>query len=279
MVIVRGILTGMASGNVELVRRGFEAFMRGDEDALRELLDPRAQWLWYEPSAADCHSRDQVLTTLGARRREGVVTGIDAIVEGGELVFVEVTGPALREWGLPDGKACMTVTFRDGRIVRMQDHRSRADALAAAGLAPRPRADAAATTPVPTQPGADRVSGLIPFVHVADVEASIRFYEHLGFRVTDTHPPGASRLGWAALRSEQAELMLERTDAPIDRRAQAVLFYLYSHDLAALRGRLLAAGVAAGEIVDGTPGPRAEMRVEDPDGYVLMIAQLDLSAT
>jgi len=26
---------------------------------------------------------------------------------------------------------------------------------------------------------------------------------------------------------------------------------------------------------DGSPGPREEMRVTDPDGYVLMIAQID----
>jgi len=34
-------------------------------------------------------------------------------------------------------------------------------------------------------------------------------------------------------------------------------------------------GIEAGEIEDGSPGPREEMRVTDPDGYVLMIAQID----
>ena len=42
-----------------------------------------------------------------------------------------------------------------------------------------------------------------------------------------------------------------------------------------LRDRLSAAGIDAGEIVDGRPGPAVEMRVEDPDGYVLMIAQTE----
>jgi catechol 2,3-dioxygenase-like lactoylglutathione lyase family enzyme len=166
----------------------------------------------------------------------------------------------------------MVVTVRDGRIVRMQDHRSREDALAGAGLAPKP----ALRPPTAVEPGADRVSDLIPFVPVADVEDSIAFYEHLGFRVTGTHPPGgATPLGWAWLESDDAGLMLQRTGAPIDRRTQAVVFYLYSRDLWALRQRLLAADVAVVEIVDGSPGPRAEMRVEDPDGYVLMIAQVE----
>jgi ketosteroid isomerase-like protein len=54
-------------------------------------------------------------------------------------VFVEVTGPGLAQWGQPEGRACMVVTIRDGRIVRMQDYASRAAALAGAGLPPDPQ--------------------------------------------------------------------------------------------------------------------------------------------
>jgi catechol 2,3-dioxygenase-like lactoylglutathione lyase family enzyme len=167
----------------------------------------------------------------------------------------------------------MVVTMRDGRIVRMQDHRTRADALADAGLAPRP----VVPPPAPlehTQPGWDQVSGLIPFVHVADVSVSIAFYERLGFRVTATHPTGTREPDWASLAADEAELMLARADEPVLARAQSVLFYLYCRDLFGLRGRLIAAGIGAGEIVDGRPGPSAEMRLEDPDGYVLKIAQV-----
>jgi hypothetical protein len=61
----------------------------------------------------------------------------------------------------------------------------------------------------------------------------------------------------------------------IDRAGQGVLFYLYSDDLAALREQLLADGIHVGEIVDGTPGPPQEMPLTDPNGYVLMVAQLE----
>ena len=61
----------------------------------------------------------------------------------------------------------------------------------------------------------------------------------------------------------------------IDHAGQGVLFYLYSADLAALREQLVAEGIHVGEIVDGIPGPSNEMRLTDPDGYVLMVAQLD----
>jgi catechol 2,3-dioxygenase-like lactoylglutathione lyase family enzyme len=110
-------------------------------------------------------------------------------------------------------------------------------------------------------------------VHAADVERSVAFYRHLGFAPVDTYKPGGE-LVWAFVQVEQAQLMLARADAPMDHREQAVLFYLYTHDLAGLRDQLVARGLAPGEIVDGCPGPRREMRVADPDGYVLMIAQI-----
>lgn len=82
------------------------------------------------------------------------------------------------------------------------------------------------------------------------------------------------RLVWAALASDGAELMVALAGEPVDPGSQAVLFYLYAQDLAGLREQLLAAGVKAGKIKDGSPGPSEEMRVIDPDGYVLMVAQI-----
>jgi len=128
----------MATGNDELVRSSFDAFLRGDWNALAEVMAPDVQWLWHEPGHWDCHDRRKVLSTLFDRQREGVVTGLNDIVAVDERVFVELTGPRLVEWGLPGGQACMVVTVRDGRIVRMQDYPSRRAALAGAGLPPEP---------------------------------------------------------------------------------------------------------------------------------------------
>ena len=122
-------------------------------------------------------------------------------------------------------------------------------------------------------PPEHRVRRLIPFVHVAKVQRSIDFYHHLGFVVASVYRYRGQPV-WAALRSEGAELMVTSGDA-IDQAGQGVLFYLYSGDLAALRGQLLASGIDAGEIEDGTPGPREEMELRDPDGYVLKVAQIE----
>jgi hypothetical protein len=102
---------------------------------------------------------------------------------------------------------------------------------------------------VPAAP-AHRINRLTPFVHVEDVARSIAFYG-------------------------QAELMVSTDGDPIDPAGQGVLFYLYSDDLRSLRDQLLAAGIAAGEIEDGTPGPTQQMQIIDPDGYELMVAQTD----
>jgi uncharacterized glyoxalase superfamily protein PhnB len=126
---------------------------------------------------------------------------------------------------------------------------------------------------VPSPPE-QRVSGLIPFVHVEDVEGSIAFYHHLGFIPVSVYKYRGHPV-WAALRSEGAELMVSTDGEPMDPTDQGVLFYLYSRDLAALREQLLAAGVDAGEILDGTPAPREQMRITDPDGYVLMVSQIE----
>jgi catechol 2,3-dioxygenase-like lactoylglutathione lyase family enzyme len=124
------------------------------------------------------------------------------------------------------------------------------------------------------EPSEQRVNRLVPFVRVVEVERSVDFYRHLGFAVQDV-AKYKERLSWASLQSENAEIMLEGTYGPSDPDHQRVQFYLYSRDLTALREQLLRAGIEAGEIEDGSPGPREEMRVTDPDGYVLIIAQID----
>jgi Glyoxalase/Bleomycin resistance protein/Dioxygenase superfamily len=121
---------------------------------------------------------------------------------------------------------------------------------------------------------AERVTGLIPFVQVADVGRSIAFYELLGFEVTDTYVH-EGKLDFVALESGSARTMLVRAAGQIDPRQQTVRFYLYAEDLDALRGHLNENDINPGPIVDGSPGPQREMTVRDPDGYCLMVAEID----
>jgi catechol 2,3-dioxygenase-like lactoylglutathione lyase family enzyme len=119
----------------------------------------------------------------------------------------------------------------------------------------------------------DRVHELVAFVHVADVQRTADFYAHLGFSEESRHVLPDGRLDWVFLSSDRARIMFARAGEPVDCHVQAVLFYLYAYDLDALRERLLGAGLEPGPIEDGTPGPKRELRLFDPDGYVLMIAE------
>ena len=54
---------------------------------------------------------------------------------------------------------------------------------------------------------------------------------------------------------------------------QAVLFYFYSPALIALRAHLLECGVKVSPITYPDYMPKGEIRVDDPDGYCLLIGQ------
>lgn len=170
----------------------------------------------------------------------------------------------------------MVVTIKDTKITELKGcaHRAVAMSYAQTGQAPAAPATFGVQPPeTEIEPPEQRVDRLVPFVQVANVERSVAFYHHLGVTPKSIYK-FRDLLAWAALESDGAEVMFQRSD-PIDHEHQGILFYLYSHDLAALRKQLLAAGIEAGEIEDGSPGPRQEMRVVDPDGYVLMIAQIE----
>jgi catechol 2,3-dioxygenase-like lactoylglutathione lyase family enzyme len=115
---------------------------------------------------------------------------------------------------------------------------------------------------------------LVAFAHVASVERSIAFYADLGFRVLNTVVPnGQTAPVWAWLESDKANLMVGSASGPIDHTQQAVLFYLYFDNIKETRAALVALGHTLGEIKYPFYMPGGECRLEDPDGYVLMLAQ------
>lgn len=122
------------------------------------------------------------------------------------------------------------------------------------------------------------VNNLIPYAHVSDVPRSVKFYQLLGFRVISRHehPPG--KLLWAHLEANHGRIMLAQADGPVDAGVQAILFYLYADDVAALRKHLLENSVEVSEIGRPFYMPNGEIRITDPDGYCLLIGQLQPSS-
>lgn len=134
------------------------------------------------------------------------------------------------------------------------------------------------------------ITGFVPYLHVQSVRESQAFYERLGL-VLDSRFGDDNDPYWARLKAPGCDLMLAKASGAIDPGAQAVLFYLYAPDVLALRQTLLEAGLMDGGAFTGgacaSPRsgmvfeikrpfymPEGELRVHDPDGYVLLIGQL-----
>ena len=135
------------------------------------------------------------------------------------------------------------------------------------------------------------ITGFVPYLHVKDVLASQAFYERFGLTLDSRFGPEGAPY-WARMKAPNCDLMLASADAPIDPRSQAALFYLYIEDVAAFREYLVSSGLEdggafEGEGTDDFPRcgkvfavtnpfymPAGEIRVHDPDGYVLLVGQL-----
>ena len=123
------------------------------------------------------------------------------------------------------------------------------------------------------------IRAVVPMIHVTDVDRSVEFYRLLGFEVGHRMPPDGP-MHWAWLYTPAAadwkrapNLMFTRSESPINPEVQEVLFYLYAPDMVSVRDKLLQSAIKVGEISYPDYLPKGEFRVDDPDGYCLMIAQ------
>jgi len=110
-------------------------------------------------------------------------------------------------------------------------------------------------------------------VHVADVHRTVDFYKLMGLEVRGSLRNPSGELQWVYLACQRAEVMFVRADEAVIASQQTVLFYLYSAELIALREHLLASGVKVSAIKYPEYMPKGEIRLDDPDGYCLLIGQ------
>jgi ketosteroid isomerase-like protein len=113
----------------------FGALRQRDFEAAADFLDPDVTWQGLQEDWI-CHGSEQVLEVFRRgleQRRE-----VDALefTRGGERVVLGARGPSI---GVADeqlgGQIFNVFTLRDGRIVRIDDYRRRAEAFAAVGVA------------------------------------------------------------------------------------------------------------------------------------------------
>lgn len=114
-----------------------------------------------------------------------------------------------------------------------------------------------------------KVNYATPMFHVREIEASIAFYELLGFTTIDTDD--GRPLDWARLHCEGGAVMFLRAEHPLEAPLEGVMFTMYTPDLAAFRERMLASGVTASEIKYPAYMPSGELYLHDPDGLTVQV--------
>jgi ketosteroid isomerase-like protein len=123
----------VSEDNVALVRRGFDAALRGDLSAIAELLDPKVKWHGGDPAApGSCRNRAEALASM---RQSDVIRGarfelVDVVGVGDKVVVMMRPPPQGEE---PAPTVANLTTFRDGKVIEMIHYPNPADALAAAG--------------------------------------------------------------------------------------------------------------------------------------------------
>jgi uncharacterized protein len=131
------------SENVELLKRGYEAFNRGELEAVFARLDPEIEWVTDErvPFAGTYHGHDEIRRLL--RDQQEVFGQLTMepyeFFETGDQVVAFVRQ---RARGHASGaEIVITIghlwTIRDGKAVRWQGFPEREKALEAAALPPR----------------------------------------------------------------------------------------------------------------------------------------------
>ncbi len=127
----------MTQANHEIVFDHLDARRSRDLTRLESQLDPDVVHQGVRPELV-CNNREEVLVNV--RRsfaREDF--GVDRLelIDAGERVVVGLAGPRFDEVPWLKGQLYMVFTLRDGRIVRMDDYLTRAEAIAAAGAGAR----------------------------------------------------------------------------------------------------------------------------------------------
>jgi ketosteroid isomerase-like protein len=117
-----------ADENVEVVRRGYQAFNTGDVKALTEIFDPKASWHTpgQSPIAGDHQGRDAVFTQFG--RYAGDTGGTfkatlkDVLRSDDGRVIGIHHNSAQRNGKRLDTGCCIVFEVKDGRIVDGREH-------------------------------------------------------------------------------------------------------------------------------------------------------------
>jgi ketosteroid isomerase-like protein len=134
----------MSQAQVELLLKGYRAFVAGDLDALEAMLDPEVEWIGVGEVAAIADRAD-VLAVLRDRVAEEYQVTVDRCIGVGEDVVVSMRfsrteldptddRPLQSRRSYLVGRYAAIVTMREGHVARVVEYPHLSAALAAVGL-------------------------------------------------------------------------------------------------------------------------------------------------
>jgi ketosteroid isomerase-like protein len=134
------VILAAVGGNVDIVRRAFDAFSRRDAAALAELVDPEFEWV--SPTAGVAGRSEPYRGHQGLKDYLADVGRVWQELRSEPEEFLEVGDRVvvvgrIYAWGVGrviDAPAGWVWRLRDGRIVEGRAYDSRRGALEAAGL-------------------------------------------------------------------------------------------------------------------------------------------------
>jgi ketosteroid isomerase-like protein len=129
---------------VDLLLRGYRAFVAGDLEALEDMLDPEVEWIGVGEAAAVA-DRTDVLEVLRERLSENYQVTVDRCIGVGDDVVVSMRFSRVELDPTDErllqsrrsflvGRYAAIVTMHDGRVARVVEYPHLAGALAAVGL-------------------------------------------------------------------------------------------------------------------------------------------------
>jgi uncharacterized protein len=130
----------MSQENIEVVRRSFDAWNRGDLAAYLGCFDPEVEWTTTGRyvEAGTYRGHEGLLRYLGGLTAEfdDVEINPEALVQVGDRIVatVRITGRGRASGALVELTLTGVCSFRDGTIVRIHNYADQTDALEAAGL-------------------------------------------------------------------------------------------------------------------------------------------------
>jgi ketosteroid isomerase-like protein len=135
----------VSQDSVELVLKGYRAFLAGELERVAEMLAPDVQWNGIDAGPWDPGDRSEVMSVLAERLADGFRIELERAIGVGDQVVVSFRAAGVERDAADDrplqtrryftvGRYFAVVTIRDGRVVRVEDYPHLSAALEAVGV-------------------------------------------------------------------------------------------------------------------------------------------------